>query len=120
MTSARKGRVFECPLSDNHIEFITDLEKKEVIMEHTRIDKENFKLFILLLKKAFITFENEHFNTLVQTVTTDEWKSFLKSNKKWKIREQSELFNICTIECDIKDALINIALGFGFDFNNNE
>lgn len=110
----KKDRIFECPLSDNYIEFITDLEKKEVIMEFTKIDQVNFKLFLLLLKKALITFENEHFTTFVQTVTFNDWKSFLKSNKKWKLRDQSKILNTCTIECDIKDALINIAIGFGF------
>lgn len=114
MTENKKGRIFECPLSDNYLEFITDSENKEVIMEYVKIDNDNFKLFILLLKKAFIIFENEHFNTFVQTVSTKEWKSFLSSNKKWKLRYCSELNNTCTIECNIKDALVNIALGFGF------
>ncbi len=102
--------MFECDLSENLIEYKMVGEK--IFMERVEIDYDYPKLFFILLRKTVDGYIEKGYKKLVQTVTYDDWK-YIKDKGKWNVVDSVN--SLIIIECDINDAIENIAKGLGFD-----
>ncbi len=104
---------FKYKFSNNCFKFKLIEDKNEVWMNDINIDFENPKIFFLLLKNAIDKFTSNGYKIFVQTILKEDWE--IIKNLDWEIRENKSNTPIMIIECDINNALINIAKGLGFD-----
>jgi hypothetical protein len=102
--------LYKYNFSSNSIEFDLIHATKEIWMEQVKIDYNNSKIFILLLRNAINDFITDGYTIFVQTILTEDWE--IIKNETWNIRLQEN--GISIIFCDINDALINIVHGLGF------
>lgn len=103
---------FKFGFSDNYLKYIIYEDKKEVHLDICNIDFSNVKAFFLLLSQSVDYFLKENFKTFLQYIPMSDFEELDKS--KWKIREEIFNENILHIECDLVNAVENMAYGLGF------
>ncbi len=106
---------FSDKITDNYI--VIEKDKNICWIDKYYVDGDNGKLFVVLIKESLNTMKKEGCDTFVQHVDENYWNSFLKSNKKWKILNNSDnhdfengIVHIC---CNINDAAECVISGFG-------
>jgi hypothetical protein len=103
---------FKYKFSSNLIKFKLIEEHKEIWMDICNIDYEHPKIFFILLRNAIDKFIEEGYTKFVQTILKEEWNDL--KNYGWVIKENTPELPYLIIECNIEEAMINIAGGLGF------
>lgn len=98
-------------VSNNYIKLFVD-EKNIAWIHKYFIDSENYKLFAVMLKNAFLEAASKHnCDKYMQYVAYDDWK-YLKDNDLWKIEFDDDNAFVKLISCDIDNAPVCIMSGF--------
>jgi len=105
---------FRCKISENSIEYKCYKKEKEAHIDFHKIDQTLSKSWFVLLRESINALSSKGYQKVVQAVMEKDWEQFLK-NDKWTIKKTFTQNGIVIhiIECDISDAIINIAKGLG-------
>ena len=99
---------FTCENSDNIINY--ELINNICVMIDIYIDYNNIKLFFALLKFSINSLKDNNITQLQQYINKSDYD--LLDKNKWQIVKDDN--NILLIQCEINDAVENIAYGLGF------
>ena len=105
---------FQCKISENMIEYKCYKKEKEAHFDFHKIDQTLYKSWFVLLRESINALKTKGYLKVVQAVTNDDWERFLKDDE-WKIKSTftQNGITIHLIECNIDDAIYNIAKGLG-------
>jgi len=98
---------YECALkSDNYISYIID--NNICTMDNVIMDNDNIKLFFVLLRNSIDDLKSKKCTIFRQNIVMSDWIE-LNELQCWKLISENKFMNSCLIECDINNALTNIA-----------
>lgn len=104
----RKQKIYTCPITGYKIEYIINDVDHSAVCGVTICDYENMKAFLALLRSSIDQLKmNENVICIIQTVTHDEWMTYLNGKTSWQVIESNDKYHTHTIQCAIDDFLEN-------------
>ena len=109
------SHVFNCNITKYKIEYIinNDSNNNVAILNTIICDYKNLKAFFALLRTSIDKLTEKKITTIQQTVSFQEWNTYLKNKTTWKIINTDNKIQIYDIECPINDFLQNYGVGIG-------
>lgn len=101
-------KVYRSELGNISIEYKIDGNNAHII--HTQYEPRYIKLFLIKLRESINDLRKLGIKTVSQTVSEEEWVNYLEKDKKWKIKTNSNYYEI---EANIDDIYYCILRGFG-------